>query len=87
MTKLTNEELNKIREVRIANILGTADIGRNISLRCPFHSERTPSFVLYSDNSYHCFGCNANGKGAIDFTMALGFSFQESLEELIKYIK
>ncbi len=36
--------------------------GRTYSCRCPFHSERTPSFHVYPDTqSYYCFGCGAGG--------------------------
>lgn len=35
---------------------------------CPFHKETTPSFVIYEDNRYHCFGCGADGD-SIDFVM------------------
>ena len=29
---------------------------------CPFHTEKTPSFVIYRDTqSYYCFGCGAGG--------------------------
>ena len=46
-------------------------IGRNVQLRqagrtfkglCPFHNEKSPSFVVYPDNqSFHCFGCGKSG--------------------------
>lgn len=38
---------------------------------CPFHDERTPSFVIYPDNGYHCFGCQAHGNNAVDFYLTL----------------
>ncbi len=36
--------------------------GRNYVGLCPFHSEKTPSFHIYTDsNSFYCFGCHAGG--------------------------
>lgn len=83
---LTNEEIKRIREVSIATIIGERDSGRRVSIRCPFHNERTASFVLYPNNTFHCFGCGANGQGAIDFCVALGYTFVEACNELIQYI-
>jgi replicative DNA helicase len=36
--------------------------GRNISLRCPFpwHPDSTPSFVVYEESRYYCFGCSSD---------------------------
>lgn len=43
--------------------------GSNLKGLCPFHSERTPSFVVYRDTqSYYCFGCGAGGD-VINFIM------------------
>lgn len=43
--------------------------GRNLKALCPFHSEKTPSLVLYPDNqSFYCFGCGAGGD-VISFIM------------------
>lgn len=38
---------------------------------CPLHDDKkTPSFVIYSDNHYRCFGCNSFGD-SIDLYMKL----------------
>ena len=43
--------------------------GSNFSGSCPFHSEKTPSFVVFpATQSFYCFGCGAGGD-AISFVM------------------
>ena len=46
--------------------------GRNYKCLCPFHSEKTPSCVVYmdSDEHFHCFGCGAGGD-VITFIMKI----------------
>lgn len=50
---------------------------------CPFHDEKSPSFVIQKgENHYHCFGCGAHGD-AIQFLMThLRMSFVEAVESL-----
>ncbi|MBN2479693.1 MAG: DNA primase [Parachlamydiales bacterium] len=50
---------------------------------CPFHEEKTPSFVIQrGDSHYHCFGCGAHGD-AISFLMNFQkLSFQDAVEHL-----
>ncbi|CRX39454.1 DNA primase [Estrella lausannensis] len=50
---------------------------------CPFHDEKTPSFILdKSDGHYHCFGCGAHGD-AIQFLLEhQRLSFTEAVERL-----
>ena len=58
--------------------------GRNLKSRCPFHSERTPSFVVFPERgSWRCFGACAEGGDAIRFVMkAENQSFTEALHTL-----
>jgi hypothetical protein len=36
--------------------------GRNFKACCPFHKEKTPSFVVYpQEKRYYCFGCQSTG--------------------------
>ena len=49
--------------------------GRNFKALCPFHHEKSPSFVVNPDKQiFHCFGCGAGGN-SIGFVMR-----QEHLE-------
>ena len=86
MEQLNKEIIAKCRDVSIHKILGKVNNGRNLSIRCPFHSERSPSCVIYPTNDWHCFGCGSHGKGAIDFMLALGGTWDESINELSKMI-
>ena len=49
---------------------------------CPFHSDQTPSFFVFTDNHFYCFGCGEHGD-AIDFVQRLhGCDFKEALKIL-----
>jgi DNA primase len=67
-------------------------VGETVSLKragtaykglCPFHAEKTPSFVVTPDReSWHCFGC---GKGGDIFSFIMereGLDFREALTRL-----
>jgi len=57
--------------------------GANYKANCPFHGEKTPSFVVSpSKQIYHCFGCGVGGD-AIKFVMELEkLSYPEAIEKL-----
>src|SRR5579883_891043 len=60
-------EIQAVRErVDIVDLIGAdvrlAKAGKTFKGLCPFHGEKTPSFYVYPDSqSFHCFGCSANG--------------------------
>jgi len=57
--------------------------GANYKANCPFHGEKTPSFVVSpSKQIYHCFGCGVGGD-SIKFLMELEkLSYPEAIEKL-----
>ncbi|MBQ4102006.1 MAG: DNA primase [Oscillospiraceae bacterium] len=53
----------------ISSYVNLKKAGRLMSGLCPFHAEKSPSFMVYPDTqSYYCFGCGAGGD-AITFIM------------------
>jgi len=54
---------------------------------CPFHSERSPSFMVYpSDNSFYCFGCGAGGNAITFIKRAENLDFEDAVEFLAKRV-
>jgi len=59
--------------------------GRNYVGLCPFHNEKTPSFVVSPEKQiFHCFGCGASGD-VIKFIMRIeDVDFKTAVKELAK---
>ena len=59
--------------------------GRSFKGLCPFHQEKTPSFVVFPDSqNFHCFGCGKGGDIFTFFMEAEKLDFPETLRELAR---
>lgn len=82
---LSDSDIEQAREFPVDELITERiwSYGSRRKTFCPFHQEKTPSFVIYPDNSWHCFGCQAHGRNAIDFLMKRGgLSFIEAVRQL-----
>ncbi|MBK7615523.1 MAG: DNA primase [Burkholderiales bacterium] len=67
-------------------------VGRHVELKkaginhkglCPFHGEKSPSFIVSpSRQTYHCFGCGVHGDAIRFLTEHHGMSFVEAVRDL-----
>lgn len=69
----------------IEEFLPLKKAGANFITNCPFHKEKTPSFVVSQEKQiYHCFGCGESGN-SINFLMKYkNYTFVESAEYLAR---
>lgn len=79
------------REVPIATVVGhfveLHSSGPNFASRCPFHSDREPSFVVFpKTNTFHCFGCGAGGDAISFLRRSMNLSFPEALDALERFL-
>lgn len=67
----------------ISAYLSLKSSGKNFRTLCPFHSEKTPSFMVSREKQiYHCFGCGEGGN-ALTFLMKYErLSFPEAVRHL-----
>jgi len=74
--------LNDIVEI-ISGYFPLKKAGRNFKACCPFHPEKTPSFMVNPDRQiFHCFGCGVGGD-VFTFLMKIeNLNFPEALEKL-----
>lgn len=84
----TKESLELLRQrIDLAEVLSAhlnlQRSGSSYKALCPFHEEKSPSFMVQKgDSHYHCFGCGAHGD-AIAFLMShVKMSFTDAVESL-----
>jgi DNA primase len=84
---------NQIEEVKnktdivslISEYIEVKKAGRNYKANCPFHGEKTPSFMITPElQMYKCFGCGRHGDCFTFLEEHEGMEFSESLKYLAK---
>jgi len=87
---LSEEKVSEIRDRSsvlevVSDYVTLKKTGKNYKGLCPFHSEKTPSFMVNEEKQiFHCFGCGEGGD-VFTFLMKVGhFSFPQAVEELAK---
>ena len=84
---------DKIDEIKNANDivdviserLSLKKAGNNYKALCPFHPEKTPSFIVSPEKQiYHCFGCSAGGNVFTFIEKIENIPFIESVKFLAK---
>ncbi len=82
-TELIKEKLNIVDLIQEYVPLKKAGI--NFKSPCPFHSEKTPSFVVSPERQiFKCFGCQKSGDIFTFLMEKEGLDFKEALEILAK---
>lgn len=87
--RLSEKSIQAVREVSIVsviqNYIDLKHAGSNWKGNCPFHGEKTPSFLVNeSKGIYKCFGCGAGGD-AINFVISKErVEFYEAVEIVAK---
>lgn len=75
---------NNIVDV-IEEFLPLKKAGNNYSTNCPFHKEKTPSFIVSPDKQmFHCFGCGESGDSISFLSKYKNYTFVEAAEYLAR---
>ncbi|MDI6783506.1 MAG: DNA primase [bacterium] len=88
MEKFTQDFVDRVRDAVdivevISEYVALKPSGRNHKGLCPFHNEKTPSFMVHREKQiFHCFGCGAGGNVFTFLQKRNNLTFTQSVREL-----
>ncbi len=86
--RIRDDDIDRLREqVSIVDVISDyvqlKKAGRYFKGLCPFHDEKTPSFMVDpSKQLYHCFGCGEGGNVFTFLKKKEGLEFRDAVERL-----
>ena len=86
----SEEKVSEIRDRSsilevVSDYVSLKKAGKNYRGLCPFHSEKTPSFMVNEEKQiFHCFGCGDRGRCFHIFNESREFFISPGVEELAK---
>lgn len=90
MGRIPEETIEKVKEMNdivdiVSEKVRLKRAGSNYTGLCPFHNEKTPSFIVSpSKQIYKCFGCGEGGNVITFLMKTRSLSFEEAVRELAK---
>ncbi|WP_456454883.1 DNA primase [Thermovibrio sp.] len=67
----------------VSRYINLKQVGRNFTALCPFHPEKTPSFVVSPEKQiFKCFGCGVGGNAITFVEKYEGLSFFEAVKRV-----
>ncbi len=83
--KITPSEIERALQKPIEELINIKFMGRGHTLKasCPFHEDKTPSFVVFREqNLFTCFGCGIKGDSIEFIRRYKDLSFKEAVRYL-----
>jgi DNA primase catalytic core len=86
---ITDNTIQNVKELAIEQViekyLPLQKKGNKFQACCPFHGEKTPSFIISPNkNMFKCFGCGVAGDGVSFVMQHEKLSFPEAIKEIAK---
>ncbi|MBC2593528.1 toprim domain-containing protein [Ruficoccus amylovorans] len=85
------EELDRLKDrVSLSDYLANVGIelkpaGHLLRAHCPLHEDATPSFYVWDDNSFYCYGCQTGGDVFTLTQKLYDLSFSDAVDRVREY--